>query len=123
MRLRSKRRGSLGPHREYDIEVRRSAIHGYGVFALQAFKPGDFIGIMSGILHEEGSESCPYTCTIKDTKSGYTYDLEPAWPFCHLNHRKRANATAKSPIVLATRYIKIDHEITIHYGSRWSNVK
>ena len=85
MRLRSKRRGTLGKHPDYAIEVRRSRIHGFGIFATQSFRPGDFIGIMSGIVHEEGDENCQYTVTWKDN-SGCSYDLDTSWSSCLMIH-------------------------------------
>ena len=109
-------------HLAYGVEVKKSTVHGFGVFATRDFSVDEFIGIMSGKVPEEGNSDCPHTLWFEGD-NGNLFALEPEWPFRFLNHSSKPNADTSTPCVVAIQEIKGGNEILIHYGEDWEDVE
>ncbi len=97
--------------------VRRSAIHGLGVFAAVDIEAGTHIGTY------EGAET--------DTDGTHVLWVEddPEWrlidgtgPFRWLNHSGTPNAEFDGPEIYAAVDIEAGTEITFDYGPEWADV-
>jgi len=100
------------------ITVKKSSIHGSGVFAEEAIARGRWIGRYEGVpaqrdgryvlwlYHDDGSE-----IGIRGTT-----DLR------FLNHSARANAEFRDDQIFAIRNIAPGDEITCHYGDDWDDL-
>lgn len=96
------------------VEVRRSPIHGRGVFALRRFRGGEVIGEAAGSpTRRDGA----YVLWLRD---GSGVAVKNAFRF--VNHSLRPNAEFDGTIVRALRAIPAGREITAHYGDDWADV-
>lgn len=100
------------------IEVKESNIHGKGVFALQGFNEGDFIGRYDG---PETSEDDTYVLWVEvDDNEWRGYDGQGRLRY--LNHSSYPNSEFKGRDLFATRAIQPGEEITFYYGDEWEDV-
>lgn len=96
---------------------KKSAIHGYGLFARKKIKKGDYMGEYDGptvkkngmhvLWVEEGESEDDWIG--RDGKNLLRY----------LNHSKKPQAEFVGFELFATRDIKPDEEITINYGDEF----
>ena len=93
-------------------EVRDSAIHGKGLFAIETINEGDIIG---EITYNPVNEDGPYVLWIDDTV-GIRVDCD----LKYINHHKQPNACYCEDLqVVALRDIHAGEEITHDYGDDW----
>lgn len=104
-----------------NLAIRKSQIHGYGVFACKPFKKGDYIATVMGSRIEYKSyfrgQSNRYANWI-----GYDKDrwIDPVDEFQYINHSSNPNAGLRGGDPLkayALRDIGIDDEVTIDYST------
>ncbi len=95
------------------LVVRKSGIHGCGVFTKRAFKKGDVIGRYRGRASDHDG---PYTAWHTD-ESGNQACYEITGPLRFLNHSCRPSAKFDKFRLIAVRSITRGREITIDYGS------
>lgn len=108
----------MAPRTIFDVEVRDSEIEGAGVFAKRVFADGEFIGIISGVIHEAVDEECMYALTFGDSEIDVA--VEPFWPFKYLNHANDPNTNGEI-ILRAVRRIEEGEEISMSYGEDWED--
>lgn len=103
-----------------DIIVKKSRVHGYGVFAAKAIKKGEII------------EECYVLITRGKDRALEDYYFDAKGKYALLtgfgiiyNHSEDENATyyiypkRKLAVIKATRNIKKGEEITVSYGDDW----
>lgn len=98
-------------------EVRRSPIHGRGLFAVAPIRKGEIIG------HYDGPETRhigAYTLWIEDDDRTYGISGRNAMRF--VNHSCKPNAAFYGRALEALRTIKPGEEITHHYGDDWAHL-
>jgi SET domain-containing protein len=99
------------------IEVKESAIHGKGVFAVRAILREDHIGTFEGPRVEEDGT---HVLWVYDEISDQWYGIKGENDLRFLNHSNKPNAEFNSAGELhALRSIASGEEITIHYGEEW----
>ncbi len=98
--------------------VRKSSIHGKGVFATQDFKKGENIFILKGdkkflnIKNKKDSALGPNWIGIK-----HGVWIDPAAPFYYLNHSCDPNMGIKGTVMFtAIKKIKLGDELTFDYS-------
>ncbi|MDH5325252.1 MAG: SET domain-containing protein-lysine N-methyltransferase [Gammaproteobacteria bacterium] len=99
---------------EHDlVYVKKSAIHGRGLFAKTDIKEGAVLGEVEAVPAKSDG---PYVLWINDAKDGF----EVKCLFKYINHNKRANACYCDDFtVIALKDIKAGEEITHDYGDDW----
>ena len=98
------------------VKVKRSKIHGRGVFARKCIPCGTFIGLFEGkITHRDGT----HVLWLPD-EDGELYGIKGKNSLRYLNHSLVPNAEFNDEGELhAILDISPDEEITIHYGDAW----
>lgn len=91
---------------EHPLAVRKSPIHGSGIFAKETVDAGQQIGYFEGYAIDH---STAHSLTFGDTR------IEPTGILKHLNHSCTPNARFQNRWLIATRDIKPEEEITINY--------
>jgi uncharacterized protein len=99
------------------VSVRKSAIHGSGLFAEQPIRKGQVIGYFEG---SRTMRDGTHVIWIED-EAGEQYGLRLRGPLRYINHAKRPNAKFQGERVVARRAIRRDEEITCHYGEDWED--
>ena len=99
-----------------DIEVRKSRIHGRGVFALRDFKPGEVVLMWdtSYALTDDEYAKLP------DDQKQYATRYRGGWilmqePMRYVNHSCDANTASQEGTDVATKPIRAGEEITSDY--------
>ena len=101
------------------IEVRRSRIHGSGVFATCDIKTGATIARYRG---KPTDRDGPYVCHY-EAESGHMRRYEVTGKLMFLNHSCTPNAELSRSRLVALRPIGVDEEITIDYGDGSCNCR
>lgn len=105
------------------MSVRRSSIHGYGVFAEEDIKPGEIVEECYAIIDRGREEE-----DLIDYWFAGANDNERVFPTgfgCIYNHSDRPNATylfhpqTRCIVFTAHRFIRKGEEILICYGEGW----
>jgi SET domain-containing protein len=92
--------------------VKRSAIHGKGLFAARRIKCGELIG---QVRFNPVTEDGPYVLWLDD-QTGVKVDCD----LKYINHSARPNACYCEDLdVVALKDIKAGEEITHDYGDDW----
>ena len=99
------------------VEVRRSEIHGKGVFAKRQIRKGERIGQYRARRTKRDGR---YVLWIQDKDDWKGYDGIGRLRF--LNHRRDPNAELRERDLYAIRSIKRGEEVTIHYGDEWAHI-
>jgi hypothetical protein len=94
------------------VQVRKSPIHGLGVFATRDLRPGKLIGRCRG---QRCAQDGVYVVKQKDP-SGQTHRYQISGKLKHLNHCCRPNAALQGFELRAIKMIRTGDEITIDYG-------
>jgi hypothetical protein len=98
--------------------VRRSRIHGKGLFARTRIRKAEHIGTMEGRrVYEDGR----YVLWVIE-EDGVTYGIEVESDLKYANHSSTPNAELDGEDVFALRDIEAGEEITYHYGEEWDDV-
>ena len=99
-------------------EVRRSPIHGKGLFATRTIRQRSHIGRLEGPRTQR--DGIHVLWIIEEDENSYgirgTNDIRFA------NHSSQPNAQWDGPDVYALRTIRPDEEILLHYGDDWKDV-
>lgn len=98
---------------ECSLTVRKSSIHGRGVFAKRALNTGKQIAYFEGY---EIDRETAYSLTFGNKR------IEPTGILKHLNHSCSPNAWFQGRWLIASREIKPGEEITIDYIATESNI-
>jgi hypothetical protein len=95
------------------VAVKKSKIHGQGLFAKKNIKAGEIIGEVKG---KPTKKDGPYVLWMDDTKQGF----EVSCILKYINHHPRANACYYDDLtVVALKDIRKGEEITHNYGDDW----
>ncbi|MFW6059761.1 MAG: SET domain-containing protein [Phycisphaeraceae bacterium] len=101
------------------VVVKRSPIHGKGLFAGQRFLPGDYIGRYEGpVVKKDG----PYVLWILE-EDGTGYGIDGKNHMRWVNHSSKPNAEFREDEMYAIRVIEPGDEITFHYGDDWDDIE
>ena len=95
--------------------VRRSKIHGSGLFAEETIRKGRIIGHFEG---KPTTRDGTHVIWIEGD-DGHPYGLRLTGPLRYINHARRPNAEFEGERVVALRAIRANEEITCHYGDDW----
>lgn len=101
------------------IEVRRSPIHGRGVFATRRIQADQLIGVYEG---ERTRRNGAYVLWIEED-DGVVVGINGRNQLRFLNHRSKPNAVCWGEELFALKEITPGEEITIDYGEEWASVK
>lgn len=99
----------------HKVEVRKSSIHGKGVYAKELIKKGDKIGTYHGNRTDEDDT---YVLWITDT-DGTEFGVDGTSDLKFLNHSQDPNAEFDGDELHAIRGIRPGDEITFHYGEQF----
>jgi SET domain-containing protein len=97
------------------VEVRRSPLHGRGLFAVARIARGVFIGTFEGRRTQRDGT---HVLWIEDD-AGRSVGIRGENDLRFLNHAERPNAEFSGPDLHALRAIPAGREICIHYGEDW----
>ena len=96
-------------------KVRRSPIHGRGLFAESAIAQGTTIGEYAGPPAKRNS---PYVLWFED-EEGILRGIVGRNEIRFVNHSESPNAEFVGPELVALHEISPGTEITAHYGDEW----
>lgn len=95
------------------VAVKKSKIHGQGLFARKDIRAGDVIGEVKG---KPTKVDGPYVLWLNNAKQGF----EVSCILRYINHHQEANACYYDDLtVVALKDIKKGEEITHNYGEDW----
>jgi SET domain-containing protein len=97
--------------------VKKSCIHGFGVFARRPIRRGGYIGRYHG---NNTTRNGRYVLWVIQP-DGEHLGINGRNGLRFLNHSRRPNAEFVGEELFATRVIHPDEEITIDYGEDWSD--
>ncbi len=101
------------------IEVRKSNLHGKGVFALEKIGMGWFIGTITGTISKSFPLDDRHVFFNEDTR-GREWSINPEAPFRFLNHAgENANVVYDGVHIYALNLIREGEELTLDYGEEW----
>ena len=98
------------------VEVRRSPVHGRGVYARCRFRKGAYIGTFEGT---ETKQDGMHVLWVTD-EAGREVGVRGQNPFRFLNHAQDPNAEFWGFDLYAIRNIQPGSEIMIDYGLEWA---
>jgi SET domain-containing protein len=101
------------------IEVRRSPVHGRGVFARRRIREGAYIASFKGVRTEKDGE---YVLWALDA-DGNEYGIRGRNELRFLNHSLEPNAEFRGTDLYALRNIQPGSEIMLHYGDDWEGIE
>jgi len=101
------------------IEVRRSPIHGRGVFARRRIREGTYIASFKGVETKRDGE---YVLWALD-EDGNEVGIRGRNELRFLNHSLEPNSEFRGTNLHALRNIQPGSEITIHYGDDWEGIE
>jgi len=95
------------------VMVKKSKIHGNGLFARKNIKAGEIIGEVKG---KPTKKDGPYVLWMDNLNRGF----EVSCVLKYINHHRKANACYYDDLtVVALKDIKKGEEITHNYGEEW----
>jgi len=100
------------------IVVRKSPIHGKGVFAKRRIEANELIGVYEG---ERTRRNGTYVLWV-EYDDGEVVGINGRNSLRYLNHRKKPNAVCWGEELFALKAIPPGEEITIDYGEEWASV-
>ena len=99
-------------------EARKSVIHGQGLFATQAFRRGQKIGIYQGRRTRRDGTYVLWLIDVNGEDIGVAGNNDLRF----MNHSSSPKAVFDDVEVRAIKDIAPNEEITIHYGEDWQEV-
>jgi SET domain-containing protein len=100
------------------VEVRRSGIHGRGLYAVRRFRKNAYIATFEGKETTEDGTHVLWVLQDDDSEIG----IEGQNELRFLNHSSSPNAEFLGAELHALRTIEPGEEITFHYGEEWEGV-
>lgn len=97
------------------FEVRRSPIHGKGLFATARIRANTKLGTYQGTLTQDNG---PHVLWYED-EQGQSVGIDGHNVLRYVNHSKRPNAVFLGPDLFSLVTIHPDTEITFDYGEDW----
>lgn len=101
------------------VYIKKSSIHGLGVFAKRKIKKNEYIGSYEGITVLEDDT---YVLWVQQEHGGWKL-IDGKNELRYLNHSSKPNAEFRKDKLYAIRTIMPDEEITFHYGDDWEDVE
>jgi uncharacterized protein len=101
------------------IEVRRSLIHGLGVFAAKTIRKGERIGRYAS---RRTTRNGTYVLWLHDDETNTVTGYEGFGRLRFLNHSSQPNSEFDGLDLYALQTIRRGQEITFHYGEDWADV-
>jgi len=101
------------------IKVKKSHIHGKGVFAKRRIRRNALVGIYEGNTVRKNDI---YVLWVEDD-NGKAFGIEGSNELRFLNHSRKANAIFYGDKLFALRNITPGAEITFDYGDEWADVE
>lgn len=98
---------------------KKSPKHGFGVFTLKAFQPGEFIGHFQGKLT---SKDGTHVLWVHDSETNTTLGYQGTGILRFLNHSSHPNSEFNGTELYSTREISEGDELVFHYGEDWKEV-
>ncbi len=94
------------------VYVKKSSIHGKGLFASRGISKGELIGAFQ---YKKAKKDGPYVLWLTEDDAYTVLD-----DFKYINHDNKANAAYYDDFtVMAIKKINKDEEITHYYGEDW----
>ena len=97
-------------------QVKRSPIHGRGLFAARTIPKGTFLGIYEG---ERTMRDGCYVLWVENEARDDVYGVRGRNSLRFVNHNANPNAEFDGEELHSLRRIKPGEEITVHYGPEW----
>jgi SET domain-containing protein len=95
--------------------IKRSAIHGRGLFAARSFVPGEVVGVYEG---EETSVDGRYVLWVT-YEDGTELGIKGNNALRFVNHSPTPNCEFVGDELAAIEPIRPGQELTCHYGQEW----
>lgn len=97
------------------LAVKKSPIHGKGLFAASLIRKGALIGVYKGPRSRQIGD---HVLWVED-EEGQEYGIDGKNRLRYVNHAVKPNACFYGEELYALRSIKAGEEITHHYGDEW----
>jgi uncharacterized protein len=97
------------------FQIKRSAIHGRGLFATRRFAPGELIGVYEGETTSVDGRHVLWVPKDDGTERGIRGRNELRF----INHSTTPNCAFLSDELTAIAPIQPGQELTCHYGEEW----
>lgn len=97
------------------FQIKRSPIHGRGLFAARSFAPREVIGIYEGV--ESAVDGC-YVLWIRQ-EDGTELGIRGTNALRFVNHSDTPNCEFQGVELAALEFIQPGQELTCHYGEAW----
>lgn len=107
--------GTHGNGRAIRLVVKKSPIHGKGLFAAATIRKGALIGLYKGPRSRRIGD---HVLWVSDD-AGREYGIDGRNRLRYVNHAARPNACFYGLELYALRTIRKGEEITHHYGADW----
>lgn len=101
-----------------DFVVKRSAIHGRGLFAARKFVSGEVIGVYEGEISESDGKYVLWVIDEDGTERG----IKGKNALRFVNHSLKPNCYFNGDELTARKSIRPGEELTCHYGKEWADV-
>lgn len=101
------------------LEVRKSPIHGKGVFATRRIAPNRKLGVYGGVRTRRNGT---YVLWV-EYDEGVVVGINGRTPLRYLNHAARPNAVFYGDELFALSEIQAGDEVTIDYGEDWAQAE
>lgn len=100
------------------VEVKKSPIHGNGLFAKRRLRRNELVGIYEGVRTQEDGT---YVLWYED-EDGNVVGVDGRNELRFANHSRKANAILYGDEMYALEVIEPGMEIKIDYGEDWAEV-
>ncbi len=97
--------------------VRRSPIHGRGLFAADKIPKGTYLGTYEGVVTDR--DGC-YVLWVENESRDGVYGVRGRNSMRFVNHASKPNAEFDAEELHSLRPIKPGEEITVDYGPDWA---
>ena len=98
-----------------NFQIKRSAIHGRGLFATRSFVPGELIGVYEGEVTSVNGRYVLWVVQDDGTELG----IKGRNALRFVNHSKTPNCAFHCEELSAIAPIEPGQELTCHYGEEW----
>lgn len=100
------------------LELKESSVHGWGVFALQAFSQGDNIAFFHSVPTSKDGTHVLWVLNDDQRIEGW----RGTGVLRYLNHSSEPNCEFQCRQLVALKSIEIGDELLFHYGEDWKEV-